>query len=164
MWLLQCLVLLTDHLANVGEETRCFLREESVVAKSKTSINKSKFCRDFIKKVGIKTASVSGMREAWKAEGHSEKECPSSALYYQQTQKIRGKRSAAGAKAAKTRAANSKKTAVASKSSKTQPNLLKIEQQLEELTQAACDLKSPKLANALRQARRQAGAEILSCQ
>ena len=101
------------------------------------------------------------MREAWKAEGYVEKDCPSGALYYQQTTKLRGKRSAAGAKAAKTRKVNSKKTTVASKS---QPNLLKIEQQLEELTQAACDLKSPKLANALRQARRQAGAEILSCQ
>lgn len=129
----------------------------------KNAINKSEFCRNFIKKVGIKTATVVGMREAWKAEGHAEKDCPSSALYYQQTQKIRGKRSAAGAKAAKTRKANSKKkTTVAS--AKSQPNLLKIEQQLEELTQAACDLKSPKLANALRQARRQAGAEILSCQ
>jgi hypothetical protein len=131
------------------------------VAKKTSAINKSKFCRDFIKKVGIKTATVGGMREAWKAEGYAEKDCPSGALYYQQTTKLRGKRSAAGAKAAKTRKVNSKKTTVASKS---QPNLLKIEQQLEELTQAACDLKSPKLANALRQARRQAGAEILSCQ
>lgn len=131
------------------------------MAKKTSAINKSKFCRDFIKKVGIKTATVGGMREAWKAEGYAEKDCPSGALYYQQTTKLRGKRSAAGAKAAKTRKVNSKKTTVASKS---QPNLLKIEQQLEELTQAACDLKSPKLANALRQARRQAGAEILSCQ
>lgn len=136
------------------------------MAKKTSAINKSKFCRDFIKKVGIKTATVGGMREAWKAEGYAEKDCPSGALYYQQTTKLRGKRSAAGAKAAKTRKANSKKTTKTAVFDRVASNvsLLSIERQLEELTQDACKLKNHKLANALRQARRQAGADILISQ
>lgn len=130
-------------------------------------INRSKFCRDHINKVGLKNASAITVKEAWLKAGHDEKDCPSSTLFYQQTKKIRAAHKARGKKAANSRAAKSstKVPAATMKAVKAPAALIThIESELEKLTVSAEALKLPKLAEACRNARRQAGAEILAAE